>query len=188
MSLVSIFIASVLTENIILTKFLGICPFIGTSHREKGALGMGLSVTFVVFVGGIIAYFLYHYVLVPTGTEYLRTILFVLIIASIVQSINIIIRKKFPKIYELMGIFLPLIAANCAVLGIAFLMIDYQYNFIETVVFILGSGLGFTILIYIYATIREKLAQRPVLASFQGVPIALIIAGIMAMLFSRFGL
>ncbi len=188
MSLISIFVASVLTENIILTKFLGICPFIGTSKREKGALGMGISITFVVFISGIIAYLLYYYVLVPTETEYLRTILFVLIIAAMVQSIELIIRKQFPKIHELMGIFLPLIAANCAVLGITFLVIDYQYNFWETIVFILGSGLGFTALIYLYATIREKLDQRPVLPSFQGVPIALIIAGIMAMIFSRFGL
>lgn len=188
MNLISIFFASVITENIILTKFLGICPFLGTSGREKGALGMGLSVTFVVFVSGLITYVLYHYVLVPTETEYLRTLLFVLVIASMVQSIDLVIKKKYPKIHELMGIFLPLIAANCAVLGITFLVVDYQYNIWETMVFTLGSGIGFTGLIYIYATIREKLAQRPVLPSFQGVPIALIIAGIMAMLFGRYGL
>ena len=188
MNLISIFIASVLTENIILTKFLGICPFMGTSNREKGALGMGLSVTLVVFISGIIGYLLYYYVLIPTNTEYLRTILFVLVIASMVQSLDLIIKKMFPKIHELLGIFLPLIAANCAVLGIAFLAIDYQYNFVEMMVFTIGSGLGFTFLIYIYATIREKLEQRAIPASFKGVPIALIIAGIMAMIFSRYGL
>ena len=188
MSLISIFVASVLTENIILTKFLGICPFIGTSNREKGALGMGLSVTLVVLISGIISYALYYFVLVPTQTEYLRTLLFVLVIASMVQSLELIMKKMFPKIYELLGIYLPLIAANCAVLGITFLVIDYSYNFREMIVFTLGSGIGFTVLIYIYATIREKLEQRPVMTSFKGVPIALIIAGIMAMIFSRFGL
>ena len=188
MPLISIFIASVLTENIILTKFLGICPFIGTSNKEKGAIGMGLSVTLVVFLSGIIVYLLYHYVLVPTETEYLRTVLFVLVIAAMVQSLDMIVKKLFPKVHELMGIFLPLIAANCAVLGITFLIVDYEYTFVEMLVFTIGSGLGFTLLIYIYATIREQLAIRPLPVSFQGVPIALIIAGIIAMIFSRYGL
>ncbi len=188
MSLINIFLASVLTENIILTKFLGICPFIGTSNKEKGALGMGLAVTTVVTLSGIIAYILYYFVLVPTNTEYLRTILFILVIASMVQSLDLIMKKKFQKLHSQLGIFLPLIASNCAVLGITFLAVDYGYDFIQMLVFTVGSGVGFTFLIYLYATIREKLESRPVLPSFKGVPIALVIAGIMAMIFGRFGL
>ena len=188
MSLISIFIASVLTENIILTKFLGICPFIGTSNKEKGALGMGLSVIIVVLLSGIIVYLLYNFVLVPTNTEYLRTVLFILVIASMVQLLDIIMAKKFPNTHQLLGIYLPLIASNCAVLGITFLVIDYGYNFVQMLVFVLGSGLGFAFLIYLYATIRESLATRPIPVCFKGVPIALVIAGIMAMIVSRYGL
>ncbi len=188
MSLVSIFITSLLTENIILTKFLGICPFIGTSNKEKGALGMGLSVMMVTILSGVIVYGIYHFILVPTNTEYLRTVLFILVIASMVQSLDMIMKKLYPNLHQMLGIYLPLIASNCAVLGITFLIIDFDYNFMQMLVFVLGSSLGFALLIYLYATIREKLEQRPIPDAFKGVPIALIIAGIMAMIVSRYGL
>lgn len=186
MNLINIFLTSVLTENIVLNKFLGICPFIGTSSKEKGALGMGLSVTVVTVLSSIITYLLYNFVLVPSNTEYLKTVIFILVIASMVQALEIILKKTSPKLYNLLGIYLPLIATNCAVLGITLININNDYTFIEMLINTVGSSLGFAILIYIYATIRERIETSPIPESFKGTPIALIVAGIMALLFSRY--
>lgn len=186
MNLFSIFISSILTENIILTKFLGICPFIGTSNKEKDALNMGISVIIVLTLSNIITYLLYHFLLVPTNTEYLETIIFILVIASLVQLLIIMIKKYAPKIENALGIYLPLITTNCAILGISLLSISNDYNFLETIIYSLGSGIGFTIVIYIFATIREKLSKNDIPKSFKGVPIALIVASIMAIVFSKF--
>ncbi len=186
MTLFQIFITSMLTENIILTKFLGICPFIGTSKTETGALGMGVSVTIVMLLSSIITYLIYNYILIPTDTIYLRTLLFILVISSMVQILEIIVKKFFPKLNNLLGLFLPLIATNCAILGTALLNVNNNYNFIQMFVFTLGSGLGFTLIIYIFSTIRERMEQINIPNSFKGAPIALITASIMALVFSRY--
>lgn len=186
MNLLGIFAASVLTQNIILTKFLGICPFIGTSSKEKDAIGMGLSVTFVVTVSSVITYLLNKYLLIPNNTEYLRTVLFILVIASMVQALEIVLKKISPKLHKTLGIYLPLIATNCAVLGITLINVNNGYTFLEMLTFTIGSSVGYTLLIYLYATIRERMETSPIPNSFKGIPIALITAGIMALLFTRY--
>jgi len=186
MNLVSLFVVSLLTENIVLTKFLGICPFIGTSNKEKNAVMMGVAVTGVVTISSILTYVLYYYVLVPTDTAYLKTIVFILVIASMVQITEILIRNNFKKLYESLGIYLPLITTNCAVLGTVLLNINSEFTLLETLVFSFGSGLGFTLVIYIFSTIRERLETSNVPKSFKGTPIALITAAIMALIFGRY--
>lgn len=186
MNLISLFVMSILTENIVLTKFLGICPFVGTSSKEKSAFGMGLAVTIVITVSSIVSYFLYYYVLVPTKTTYLKTLSFVLIVACMVQILEMVIKKTNLKLYKNLGIYLPLITTNCAVLGVLLLNISNQYSFLEVLVYSLGSSLGFTLVIYVFSTIREQLEKRNVPFCFKGYPIALITASIMAILFSRY--
>ena len=185
MNLISLFIISILTQNIVLTKFLGICPFIGTSSKEKSAIGMGLSVTLVITLSSIITYLLHHYLLVPTNTEYLTTIIFILIIAVLVQSLEMTIKKISPTLYKSLGIYLPLITTNCAVLGVTLLNINQNYNLIETLVFSIGSSIGFTFVIYLFSTIREYIDNKYVPESFKGYPIAFITAAIMSLLFGR---
>ncbi len=186
MTLGQLFLMSVLTENIILTKFLGICPFIGTSKKKTGALGMGLSVTFVMLLSSIITYLIYNYLLVPTETIYFKTLLFILVIASIVQLLEIIIKNLFPKLDNLFGLYLPLIATNCAILGTTLLNVSNDYTFLQMLVFTIGNGLGFTLIIYLFSTIRERLEETKVPQCFKGVPIALITASIMALVFGRY--
>lgn len=186
MNLISLFVMSFLTENIVLTKFLGICPFVGTSNKEKSAFGMGIAVTIVVTLSSVVTYLLYYYVLVPTDTVYLKTLSFVLVVACMVQMMDLILQKYNPKLHKSLGIYLPLITTNCAVLGILLLNITNQYSFIEMLVYSIGSSLGFTFVIYIFSTIRENLERRKVPACFKGYPIALITASIMALLFSRY--
>jgi len=185
MNLISLFIVSILTENIILTKFLGICPFMGTSKKESTAIGMGLSVTLVVVLSSIITYFIYNYILVPTNSTYLKTIMFILVIASLVQLLEMIIKRYNKKMYNSFGIYLPLITTNCAVLGITLLNISNEYNFLEMLVYSFGSSIGFTFVIYLFSTIREYIETRPILKSLQGYPIALFTASIMALVFAR---
>ena len=170
MNLVNIFITALLTENVVLTKFLGICPFIGTSKSRKSAISMGLSVMLVVTLSSIITYILYHYLLVPTNTEYLKTVLFVLVIASFVQLLEILLKRYFKSIHKMLGIYLPLITTNCAVLVIVLLNITNNFTFI----------------IYLFSSMREKIENSDVPAPFKGYPIALITAAIMALLFSRY--
>ena len=185
MNLISLFITGILTGNVVLTKFLGICPFIGTSKKTKNARDMGLAVMLVVTLSSIITYFIYHYVLVPTDTTYLKTIMFILVIASMVQILELLLKRFIPRVHEALGLYLPLITTNCAVLGIAILNIDNGYNFIEMLVYSISASLGFTLVIYIFASIRERLDECDVPESFKGVPIALIVAAIMALVFSR---
>ena len=186
MNLINICIASILTENIVLTKFLGICPFVGTSSKEKNAIGMGLSVMLVVTISSIITYLLYNYLLVPTNTIYLKTVLFILVIASMVQLLEMLLKKYIPTLHKSLGIYLPLITTNCAVLGITLLNITNNYNFAEMLVYSISSSLGFTLIIYIFSTIRERIEKCNVLESFKGYPIALITAAIMTLIFSRY--
>ena len=186
MNLISLFVTGLLTSNVVLNKFLGICPFIGTSKKTKNAINMGLSVMIVVVLSSVITYFIYYYVLIPTNTTYLKTIMFILVIASLVQILEILLKKFIPSVYKALGLYLPLITTNCAVLGIALLNIDSGYNLVEMLVYSFSASLGFTLVIYIFSTIRERIEQCDVPESFKGTPIALIVAAIMALIFSRF--
>ncbi len=186
MELVLIFIGAALVNNFIFAKFYGICPFLGVSKKVETALGMGLAVTFVMALASAVTYFVYHAILVRFGIEYLITIAFILIIASLVQLVEMFIKKSSPTLYQALGIFLPLITTNCAVLGVTVLNIDEQYNFIESVVNGTGAAIGFTIAIVLFAGIRERIARNNIPKSFEGMPIALITAGIMAIAFLGF--
>ncbi len=181
-----LFFTSIFSSNIVLTKFLGLCPFFGTSTERKKAITMGFLVVLVVTLASLISYGLYYYVLVPYDAEYLKTITFILVIASLVQIFELLIRKFNKKLYESLGLYLPLITTNCAVLGVVLLNINNSYNLLETLVFSLGSSLGFMFIIYLFATIREYLDTRNMPTCFKGYPIAFIIAFIMTILFGRF--
>lgn len=186
MNLINLFITGLITENVILSKFLGICPFFGNSKNTKNAIYMGLSVLFVVTISSILSYLAYKYILVPSSTEYLKTLLFILIVASLVQFLEIFFKKVIPKMHKELGIYLPLITTNCAVLGILLLNINNNYNLLEVIVYSASSSLGFTLIIYIFASIRERLDHSEIPKSFKGTPIAFVTAAIMALIFSRF--
>jgi len=186
MNLINIFINAILVENIVLTKFLGICPFLGSSKKEKDAIYMGISVMLVVSLSSIVTYFIYNYILIPLNQEYLANIMFIFVIASFVQILNIIIKNKFPKIKDTLGIYLPLITTNCAVLGIVLINTGSSYSFIEMLVYSVGSSLGFTLLLYLFSTIQEELDKKTVKKHIKGTPLSLITLSIMAILFSRF--
>ena len=179
-------LAAVLTENFILTKFLGICPFLGVSEKPSSALGMGMAVTFVMCISSAATWLVYHFILSPFGLEYLRTIAFILLIAVLVQFIEMIMKKYFTAIYESLGIFLPLITTNCAVLGTAIINIDNGYTLIQAVVYGTFSALGFVMAIMIFAGVRERIHFADPPAIFQGIPIALVAAGLLAMAFAGF--
>lgn len=185
MNLFSIFVTALITENIVLTKFLGICSFLGTSNKEKNAIGMGVSVTFVVLISTIITYLINKFILIPTSSTYLQTITFILVIACFVQITELVIKKYFKDLYKSLGIYLPLITTNCAVFGIILTNIKMDYNLITAIVNSLGSSLGFILVIYIFSLLREKIENNDILKSFKGIPISLIIAGIMALIFAR---
>lgn len=187
MELFVLFMGSVLVNNIILTQFLGICPFLGVSKKSDQAIGMGAAVTFVIFISSVVAYVVYHFILVPLHIEYMQTISFILLIASLVQFVEMFIKKFSPALYKSLGVFLPLITTNCAVLGTANAVITAEYGFVETIVYSIGISLGFTLVMYIFSTIRERLDLAPVTRSFKGNPIALITAAIMALAFFGMG-
>jgi len=174
-------------ENIILTQFLGICPFLGVSTKRSSALGMGMAVIFVMLISSSVTWLLYKYVLEAFEITYMRTIVFILVIASLVQMVETFLKKVSPSLYKALGIYLPLITTNCAVLGVAILNISKEHNFIEMLVYTTFIGLGFLFVIYIFSMLREKLDFAPVPKAFKGAPIALVIAAILAIIFSRFG-
>jgi electron transport complex protein RnfA len=178
--LLIIAVASALLNNVVLSQFLGICPFLGVSKQVKTAAGMGGAVIFVIFISSIVTYSIYHLVLVPLHIEFMNLITFILVIASLVQFVEMFLKKTAPAIYKAMGVYLPLITTNCAVLGVALDNISAGYNLIEAIVAGLAVSVGFTVVIYIFATIRERLDIADVPESFKGVPIALITVGIMA--------
>lgn len=186
-TLVPIAITALLVQNVILSQFFGICPFIGVSKKTESALGMGMAVTFVMVVSSAVSWLVYEYLLIPFEMTYMRTITFILVISSLVQFVEMVVKKFSPKLYKLLGVYLPLITTNCAVLGIAVLSIDNQYNLIETIVFSLCSALGFTLVIYLFSIIRERLELAPIPEALKGVPIALITASIMSIIFMGFG-
>lgn len=185
--LVPIAITSLLIQNVILSQFFGICPFIGVSKKTESAIGMGFAVTFVMVVSSTVAWLVYNYLLIPFEMTYMRTIIFILVISSLVQFVEMTIKKFSPKLYQLLGVYLPLITTNCAVLGIAVLSIDNEYTLIETIVFSLFSALGFTLVIYLFSVLRERLEQAPIPEALKGIPIALITASIMSIIFMGFG-
>jgi electron transport complex protein RnfA len=181
-----IMLAAVLTENFIFSKFLGICPFLGVSDRPSTAFGMGMAVTFVMSLASAATWTVYYYILVPFNLEYLRTIAFILIIAALVQFIEMFMKKYVPALYQALGIFLPLITTNCAVLGAAIINIDNEYNLIKAILYGTFSALGFTMAIIIFAGVRERINFADPPAIFKGVPIALVAAGLLAMAFAGF--
>jgi len=181
-----IMLAAVLTENFIFSKFLGICPFLGVSDKPSTAFGMGMAVTFVMSLASAATWVVYYYILAPFNLEYLRTIAFILIIASLVQFIEMFMKKNVPALYQALGIFLPLITTNCAVLGAAIINIDNEYNLIKSVLYGTFSAIGFTLAIIIFAGVRERMNFADPPAIFKGVPLALIAAGLLAMAFAGF--
>ncbi|MDD3129838.1 MAG: RnfABCDGE type electron transport complex subunit A [Candidatus Izemoplasmatales bacterium] len=174
-------------ENIILSQFLGICPFLGVSTKRSNALGMGLAVIFVMLISSSVTWLLYKYVLEAFSIEYMRTIVFILVIASLVQMVETFLKKVSPPLYKALGIYLPLITTNCAVLGVALININEGYNFLEMLVYTTFIGLGFLFVMYIFSMMREKIEMAPVPKAFKGAPIALLVAAILAIIFSRFG-
>lgn len=184
--LFSIIISSIFINNIIFAKFLGCCPFMGVSKKIDSSLGMGMAVTFVITIASAVTWIVYTLVLKPLGLEYLQTISFILIIASLVQFVEMAIQKTSPSLYKALGVFLPLITTNCAVLGVAIINIQSEYNFIETIVNGFGVAIGFSLALLLLAGIREKLEYADIPKSFKGVPIAFVTAGLLAMAFMGF--
>ena len=179
-------VSAVFIDNFIFSKFLGCCPFLGVSKSPSTAFGMGCAVIFVMTLSGAVTYCVYHYILVPFELEYLKTIAFILVIASLVQMIEFFLKSKAPALYESLGIYLPLITTNCAVLGAALLNIQNGYNGIYSIVFGFASGVGFTMAILIFAGVRARMHFSKPPKSFEGTPIALITAGLIAMAFMGF--
>lgn len=184
--LVGVFLAAILTENYILNKFLGICPFLGVSKKLNTAVGMSCAVTAVMVIATAVTWPVYTYVLVPNDLSYLQTIVFILIIAALVQLLEIMMRKYMPPLYNALGIYLPLITTNCAVLGVAILMIQKEFTLLQSVTYSVATALGFGLALVLFAGIRERLEFEDVPAAFRGVPIALITASILAMAFMGF--
>ena len=181
-----IIISSIFVNNIVLSQFLGICPFLGVSNKVSTSLGMGAAVTFVLAIASIVAYLIQYYILVPLNITYMQTIVFILVMAALVQMVEIILKKVSPALYQALGIFLPLITTNCAVLGVAILLVQKEYNLGEAVVYAVSVAIGFTLALVLFAGLRERLELENVPKAMKGVPIALITAGILAMAFMGF--
>lgn len=181
-----IIISSIFVNNIVLSQFLGICPFLGVSNKVSTSLGMGAAVTFVLAIASIVTYLIQYYILVPLNITYMQTIVFILVIAALVQMVEIILKKVSPALYQALGIFLPLITTNCAVLGVAILLVQKEYNLGEAVVYAVSVAIGFTLALVLFAGLRERLELENVPKAMKGVPIALITAGILAMAFMGF--
>jgi electron transport complex protein RnfA len=186
MEYITIIIFAVFVNNVILSQFLGICPFLGVSTKVSTAAGMGAAVVFVMTLSTIVTFLLQKFVLVPFGIEFLQTIVFILVIAALVQMVEIILKKISPALYQALGVFLPLITTNCAVLGISILVVQKGYNLLERITYSIGISLGFTLAMVIFAGLREHLELVEVPKGVKGIPIALITAGILAMAFMGF--
>ena len=184
--LLAITLAAILANNFIFSQFLGICPFLGVSKKVDTAVGMGFAVTFVMGLASAITWAVNKFILVPLDLEYMQTVAFILVIASLVQFIEMFLQKSMPSLYTALGVYLPLITTNCAVLGVALLNIQEGYNFIESVVYGITGGIGFLLAIVLFASIRERLVFAEYPKSFEGFPIALVTAGLMALAFMGF--
>lgn len=179
-------IATALVNNVVLVKFLGLCPFMGVSGKVDTAVGMGLATTFVLTLAAVTGWLIEHYVLIPLGIGFLRILAFILVIAAVVQFTEMVIRKTSPLLYQVLGIFLPLITTNCAVLGVVLLNVQEELGFMQSMIFGFGSALGFTLVIAVFAGLRERLALMAVPETFAGAPIAFITAGILSLAFMGF--
>ncbi len=185
-SLLGILLSALLTENFILVKFYGICPFMGVSKKVDTALGMGMAVTFVMAIAAAACWAVDQLILQPLGLGYMQTVAFILVIASIVQVVEMFLKKSIPALYQALGIFLPLITTNCAVLGVALVNVQKQYDFLQSVLNGACGGLGFTLAIVLFASVRERVDKTNCPDSFKGYPIALISAGLIALAFMGF--
>ena len=185
-ALVGILVAAILSENFILVKFYGICPFMGVSKKIDTALGMGMAVTFVMALASAATYAVYHLMLVPLNLQYMQTVAFILVIASIVQVVEMFLKKAVPALYKALGIFLPLITTNCAVLGVALLNVQKGYDFLQSVLNGACGGLGFTVSIMLFASLRERVDKAECPECFKGFPLTLIAAGLLALAFMGF--
>ncbi len=182
----AIVVGAILVNNVVLAQFLGICPFLGVSSKVETSLGMGAAVTFVMALTAVVAWSIQIFILDPLQIQYMQTIVFILVIAALVQMVEIILKKLSPSLYQALGIFLPLITTNCAVLGVAILMIQKEFSLLQSVVYSVSTALGFALALVLFAGIRERLEMEDVPVAFRGTPIALITAGILAMAFMGF--
>ena len=185
-SLLIIAIGSALVSNVVLSQFLGICPFLGVSKKVDTAMGMGAAVIFVITLASAITIIVYDFIMVPLGVEYLQTIVFILVIAALVQFVEMFLKKSMPSLYNALGVYLPLITTNCAVLGVALNNVKYEYSILESVVNGFATGVGYLIAIVLLAGIREKMEYNDIPESFQGMPIVLLTAALMAIAFFGF--
>lgn len=184
--ILAILVSAILVDNFVLSKFMGICPFIGVSKKTSSAMGMSVAVTFVMVMSAALTCPIYTYILVPNGMEYLKTMAFILVIALFVQLVEIIIKRFMPPLYKALGIYLPLITTNCAVLGVTILNIDSKYNFGQSLINAFGAGIGFMVALLLFSGVRERIDNADVPKMFKGVPAALIAAGIVAASFMGF--
>lgn len=181
-----ILISTVLVNNFVLVKFLGLCPFMGVSKKLETAIGMALATTFVLTLSSVCSYLANEYLLAPLGLEYLRTITFILVIAVVVQFTEMVVHKTSPLLYKVLGIFLPLITTNCAVLGVALLNVQEEFGFVESAIYGFGAAVGFSMVLILFAAMRERITVADVPVAFRGPAIALITAGLMSMAFMGF--
>ncbi len=186
MEYILIFISAIFVNNIVLSQFLGICPFLGVSKKIQTSLGMGIAVAFVLTVATVVTFLLQKCVLDPLGLQYLQTIAFILVIASLVQMVEIILKKVSPALYQSLGIFLPLITTNCAVLGVAILVIQKDFTLIESIVYAFSTAIGFALALVLFAGIREQLAYVNIPKGMRGMPIVLVAAGLLSLAFMGF--
>ena len=186
LSYFAIIIGAIFVNNVVFAQFLGICPFLGVSSKVNTSLGMGAAVTFVMALASIVAWSIQTYILVPLQIEYMQTIVFILVIAALVQMVEIVLKKVSPALYQALGIFLPLITTNCAVLGVAILMIQKEFNLLQSFAYAVATAIGFALALVLFAGIRERLELDGVPAAFKGNAIALITAAILAMAFMGF--
>lgn len=187
MTIFTILFTAALVNNFVLSQFMGICPFLGVSKKVETAAGMGGAVVFVITIASLCTSILYNYLLVPAQLEYLNTIVFILVIAALVQFVEMVLKKMMPALYKSLGVYLPLITTNCAVLGVALLSVQNEYGVLESVVNGIGASLGFLLAIVLMAGIREKLENSNIPEAFKGTPVVLITAGLMAIAFCGFG-
>lgn len=180
-------IGAILVNNVLLSQFLGICSFVGVSKKRSSALGMGVAVLFVLILSSVVTWLLYNFVLVPFEVTFLSTIVFILVIATLVQFVEMVIKKYLPSLYKVLGIYLPLITTNCAILGVAnYVNVAQNFDLIQTLVYSISIGLGYILVMFIFSGIRERIEIAPIPKPFKGVAIAFIIAGFMAMAFAGF--
>ncbi len=186
LSYFAIIIGAIFVNNVVLAQFLGICPFLGVSSKVDTSLGMGAAVTFVMALTSIVAWAIQTYILVPLHIEYMQTIVFILVIAALVQMVEIVLKKVSPSLYQALGIFLPLITTNCAVLGVAILMIQKEFNLLQSFAYSVATAVGFALALVIFAGIRERLELDDMPKAMKGIPVSLIVAAILAMAFMGF--